>query len=153
MIDYGPHNSFIGGSRRVKEARNCDHGRSALALTYRGSSVKTVRDLAVPALVAGSMVVVRLGLTAEDFRRARRRRLVLAATPGEILITSLVGQSLVRWLTRAPATAVTVLGRVEFAAFASADFVRQRQLAVAAAAALRRVRGMDFALAAGGGQP
>jgi hypothetical protein len=115
--------------------------------------VKTVRDLAVPALVAGSMVVVRLGLTAEDFRRARRRRLVLAATPGEILITSLVGQSLVRWLTRAPATAVTVLGRVEFAAFASADFVRQRQLAVAAAAALRRVRGMDFALAAGGGQP
>src|SRR5205809_179541 len=70
--------------------------------TASGLQVKAVLDVAVPLLVAGSMVVVGLGLTAEDFRRvARRPLLVLAATLGQVLITPLIGQLLVRSLSLA----------------------------------------------------
>jgi predicted Na+-dependent transporter len=112
--------------------------------------VKTVLELAAPTLVAGSMVVVGRQSQADDFRRvAHRPRLVLAATPGLVLITPLVGQLLS--LALAPLTAVTVLGRVEFAVFATAYFVCQMPLALAAAATFRLLRGAEIGVAAGGG--
>jgi BASS family bile acid:Na+ symporter len=56
------------------------------------------------------MVIVGLGLTAEDFRRvARQPQLISAATLGQVLITPLIGHLLVRSLDLAPHLANGIL--------------------------------------------
>jgi predicted Na+-dependent transporter len=53
--------------------------------------LKPVLDVAVPVLVFLMMVVVGLGLTADDFRRVPRQpRLVMAATIGQVPLLLLI---------------------------------------------------------------
>jgi ACR3 family arsenite efflux pump ArsB len=79
--------------------------------------LKTVVDAGVPALVFFAMVVVGMELTAEDFRRVARRNVGIAT-----------------------AIAVTVLGRVEFAVFATAYFLSQVPILLAAVLVFRYTR-------------
>jgi BASS family bile acid:Na+ symporter len=65
--------------------------------------VKTVLDTGIPALVFLTMVVVGLGLTADDFRRVGRQpRLVAAATVGQLVFLPLIALILVRSLGLSP---------------------------------------------------
>ncbi len=71
---------------------------------------KILVDAGVPVLVFLVVVVVGMELTADDFRR------VVVAAP------------------------ISVLGRVEFAVFATAYFLAQAPILIAAAIVFRRVR-------------
>ena len=72
--------------------------------------LKPVLDVAVPALVFLAMVVVGLGLTAEDFWRvARRPRVVALATAGQAVLVPLAALGLVRCLALSPPVATGVL--------------------------------------------
>ncbi len=73
------------------------------------------------------------------------------ATPTDRFTVGMV--FVVRNMGIATAVAVTVLGRVEFAVFATAYFVCQMPLALVAAATFRQVRLADCGVTAGGGQP
>ena len=64
---------------------------------------KVVLDIAVPALVCLLMVVVGLGLTADDFRRVvRQPRHVAAATVGQLVFLPIIALLLVRSLGLSP---------------------------------------------------
>src|SRR5262245_39359378 len=72
--------------------------------------LEPVLNVAVPALVFLIMVVVGLGLTAEDFRRvARRPRLVAAAVAGQVVLLPLIALGLVRCLAPGPSVEAGVL--------------------------------------------
>jgi BASS family bile acid:Na+ symporter len=72
--------------------------------------LKTVVDVAVPALVLFAMVVVGMGLTTDDFRGvARRPGMILAATLGQFALLPGIGWLLAHCFTLHPAIAQGVL--------------------------------------------
>jgi BASS family bile acid:Na+ symporter len=75
-----------------------------------GPLLKTIVDAGVPVLVFLAMVVVRMELTTDDFRRvARQPGAVVAATVGQFILLPIIGWLLVRCLGLQPAIARGVL--------------------------------------------